>query len=80
MILHVVIGTIVATLASCEVWLAYAGKQDDRSGSDLANRVIYYSRPRQRARAPTDDPPEHAVASPLISQGLLELLKRPCDV
>ena len=30
--LHVVIGSIVAALASCEVWLAYAGKGDDRSG------------------------------------------------
>ena len=32
MTLHVVIGSIVAALASCEVWLAYAGKGDDRSG------------------------------------------------
>ena len=33
MTLHVAIGGIVATLASCEVWLTYAGKRDDHSGS-----------------------------------------------
>jgi hypothetical protein len=32
MTLDVVIGSIVAALASCEVWLAYAGKGYDRSG------------------------------------------------
>lgn len=33
MTLHVAIGTIIAALASFEVWLAYAGKRDDRNGS-----------------------------------------------
>ena len=33
MTLHVVIGGIVAALASFEVWLACASKQDNRRGS-----------------------------------------------
>ena len=35
MTLHVVIGGIVAALASFEVWLAYASKRDNRNGSPV---------------------------------------------
>jgi hypothetical protein len=33
MTLHVAIGTIIAALASFEVWLAYASNRDDQGGS-----------------------------------------------
>jgi SPW repeat len=33
MTLHVAIGTIIAALASFEVWLAYASNRDDHGGS-----------------------------------------------